>query len=66
MQVGRNSDEWTFEQRLAVVTETDQQLVEVLERARRLSGQLYEELSVAEYLLDRRMLHQREGGEIPF
>ena len=66
MQVGRNSDVWTFEQRLAVVTETDQQLVEVLERARRLSGQLYEELSVAEYLLDRRMRHQREGGEIPF
>ncbi len=66
MRVSRNSDEWTFEQRLAVVTETDQQLVEVLERARRLSGQLYEELSVAEYLLNRRMRHQREGGEIPF
>ncbi len=66
MRAGRHPDEWSFEQRLAVVTETDQQLVEVLERARRLSGQLYEELSVAEYLLDRRMRHQREGGEIPF
>jgi len=66
MQAGRNPDEWSFEQRLAVVAETDQQLVEILERARRLSGQLYEELSVAEYLLDRRMRHRREGGEIPF
>ena len=66
MREGRNPDEWSFEQRLAVVTETDQQLVEVLERARRLSGQLYEELSVAEYLLDRRRRHQRESGEIPF
>jgi len=64
MRAGRNPDEWSFEQRLAVVTETDQQLVEVLERARRLSGQLYEELSVAEYLLARRMRHQLEGGEI--
>ena len=66
MRVGRNPDEWSFEQRLAVVTETDQQLVEVLERAGRLSRQLYEELSVAEYLLDRRMRHQLEGGEVPF
>ena len=66
MLAGRNPDEWSFEQRVAVVTETDHQLVEVLERAKRLSGQLYEELSVAEYLLDRRMQHQREGGEVPF
>ncbi len=66
MRAGRNPDEWSFEQRVAVVTETDHQLVEVLERAKRLSGQLYEELSVAEYLLDRRMRLQREGGEIPF
>ena len=66
MRAGRNPDEWSFEQRLAVVAETDQQLIEVLERARRLSGQLHEELSVAEYLLDRRMRHHREGGEIPF
>ena len=66
MRAGRNPDEWSFEQRVAVVTETDHQLVEVLERAKRLSGQLYEELSVAEYLLERRMRHQREGGEIPF
>ena len=66
MRAGRNPDEWSFEQRLAVLAETDQQLVEVLERARRLSGELYEELSVAEYLVGHRMRHQGESGEIPF
>ncbi len=66
MWAGRNPDEWSFDQRLAVVTELDQQLVEVIDRLVRLSRELLAETSVAEYLVSRKSRLRLDEDELPF
>ena len=58
--------DWTFEQRTAVAGELDQQLVEVIERLVRLSGELLAETSVADYLVSRKIRLRLDEDELPF
>ncbi len=59
-------EEWTFEQRAAVAGELDQQLVEVVERLVRLSRELLAEISVAEYLMSRKIRLGLAEDELTF
>ncbi len=66
MREGRSIDKWTFDQRTAVKEEVDQQMVDALTRIAQLSRKLVTEIGVAEYLVNRKIRHQRDEEEIPF
>ena len=66
MRVGSNPDQWSFDQRAAVAQDMDQQLVEVIDRLVRLSRELLAEISVADYLVSRRIRLRLAEDELPF
>lgn len=68
MRNGRSIDnKWTFDQRAAVKKEIDQQMVDTMARIAQLSRKLVTEIGVAEYLVNRKIRHQRdEEEEMPF
>jgi len=58
--------EWSFEQRAAVAGDLDQQLAEVIGRLAKLSRDLLTEISVAEYLVSRKLELRLDEDEIQF
>jgi len=57
-------EEWSFDQRAAVASDLDQQLLDAIERLVRLSRDLVAEASVAEHLVSRKI--RLEESELPF
>lgn len=66
MRVGQNPDEWMFEQRAAVAGDMEQQLVEVIDRLVRLSRELLTEISIADYLVSRKIRLRLDEDELLF
>ena len=66
MRDGRGIDKWTFAQRTAVKEEIDQQMLDTMAQIAQLSRKLVTEVSVAEYLVNRNIRHQRDEEEISF
>jgi hypothetical protein len=59
-------EEWTFGQRAALARDLDQQLIELFERMVRLGQELMADITVAEYLLNRKRMHRLDEDDLPF
>jgi hypothetical protein len=59
-------EEWTFEQRAALARDLDQQLIELVERIVRLGQELMADITVADYLLNRKRMYRLDEDDLPF
>jgi len=59
-------EEWTFEQRAALAGDLDQQLIELVERIVRLGQELMADITVADYLLNRKRMYRLDEDDLPF
>jgi|APCry4251928276_1046603.scaffolds.fasta_scaffold154641_2 hypothetical protein len=66
MWTDQTPDEWTFEQRAALKRDLDQQLIELVERMVRLGRDLMADITIADYLLNRKRMYRLDEDDLPF